>query len=82
MARALLGLFYWRTAMTVRIVIDEFATRTKLQVRVRDVRDFLVSGRLAVKSRIMFYGAELDIGVARALLHEYTEPATGILLVD
>jgi hypothetical protein len=44
------------------------------------VRDFTVSGRLAVKSRIMFYGVDLDIEVARGLLHEYAEPATGLLL--
>lgn len=66
--------------MTVKNIIQAFEKQTRLHVRVRDVRDYMVSGKLAVKDRIMFYGVELDVEVARALLHEYVEPATGILL--
>ena len=33
----------------------------------RAVRDYMVGGELAVKSRIMFFGVELDVDIARAL---------------
>ena len=66
--------------MTVKNVIEAFEKQTRLHVRVSAVRDYMVSGKLAVKDRIMFLGVDLDIEVARGLLHEYTEPAQGILL--
>ena len=65
--------------MTVKDVIREFEKQPRLHIRVRAVRDYMVSGKLAVKDRIMFYGVELDTDVTRGLLHEYIEPAQGII---
>src|SRR5262245_52855129 len=75
------GPFYLRLVpMSVTTLIRHYEKQTRLHVRVRDVRDLMVSGKLAVKARIMFYGATLDSQILRGFLHEYTEPAQGVLL--
>jgi hypothetical protein len=59
--------------MSVRSLIEHYANGTHLHVRVRDIRDYMVSGELAIKDRIRFVGVEIDINVLRGFLHQYTK---------
>ena len=67
--------------MSIKNLIEHFSTSTLLPIYVREICDYMVSGRLAIKDRIQFVGVEIDVEVLRGFLHQYTEgPIKGSML--
>lgn len=67
--------------MSVRDLIERYAGGTHLHVRVNVVREYMMSGELAIKDRIRFIGVEIDVNVLRGFIHQYIEkPLNGSAL--